>query len=55
VKKEELELHQSGNDVIIKIGNFKRNIPIPNTLRNYHIESAKIVEQELNIQFVKSA
>lgn len=53
VKKEELELHQSGTDVIIKIGNFKRNIPIPNTLRNYSITSAKIEEQILNIQFVK--
>lgn len=53
IKKEELELHQSGTDVIIKIGNFKRNIPIPNTLRNYNIASAKVDDQVLRIQFVK--
>lgn len=55
MKKEELELHQSGTDVIIKIGNFKRNIPIPNTLRNYSIASAKFEEQLLKIQFVKES
>jgi arsenite/tail-anchored protein-transporting ATPase len=54
LKKDELELHQSGTDVIIKIGNFKRNIPIPNTLRNYSIASAKIEEQVLRIHFVKA-
>jgi arsenite-transporting ATPase len=51
MKKADLELHQSGTDVIIKIGNFKRNIPIPNTLRNYSIASAKVEEQVLKIQF----
>lgn len=53
LRKEELALHESGTDVIIKIGNFKRNIPIPNTLRNYSIASAKVEEQVLKIEFVK--
>lgn len=53
MKKEELNLHQSGTDVIIKIGNFKRNIPIPNSLRNYSIASAEFEEQVLKIEFVK--
>jgi arsenite-transporting ATPase len=53
LRKEELELHESGTDVIIKIGNFKRNIPIPNTLRNYSIASAKVEEHVLKIEFVK--
>ncbi len=51
--KEGIELHQSGTDVIIKIGNFKRNIPIPNTLRSFSIASAKFEEQILKIKFVK--
>ncbi len=52
-KKDEINLHQSGTDIIIKIGNFKRNIPIPNTLRSYQIVSAKLEEQVLKIQFIK--
>jgi arsenite-transporting ATPase len=51
--KEKIELHRSGTDVIVKIGNFKRNIPIPNTLRSFCIGSAKFEEQILKIDFVK--
>lgn len=51
--KQDLNLHQSGTDVIIKIGNFKRNIPIPSSLRQYYISSAKIDNQILNIRFEK--
>lgn len=53
IKKEDVDLRISGTDLIIKIGNFKRNIPIPNSLRNHRITSAKAEEQILMIQFVK--
>ena len=49
--KDKVDLHISGTDVIIKIGNFKRNIPIPNTLRSYEISGAKFVGEELQIRF----
>ena len=51
--KDEVDLYRSGTDVIIKIGNFKRNIPIPNVLRNYDITGAKLHENELQVQFKK--
>ncbi|MEE1009245.1 MAG: ArsA family ATPase [Agathobacter sp.] len=50
-KKEELDLFQSGTDVVIKLNNFKRNIPLPNALRNYVITSAKLEDKMLKIQF----
>lgn len=50
-KKEEIDLHVSGSDVIIKLGNFKRNIPLPNALRRYKIENASVVDQQLRIHF----
>lgn len=53
VEKNEINLHQSGSDVIIKIGNFKRNIPIPNTLRHYEISSAKLENSILKMEFRK--
>jgi arsenite-transporting ATPase len=53
VKKEEIHMHQTGTDVIIKIGNFKRNIPIPATLRAYDITSAKLENGTLIIAFTK--
>ena len=51
--KRELDLYQSGSDVVIKLKNFKRNIPLPNVLRTYNITSAKLEDGVLHIQFEK--
>lgn len=53
VDKKEIDLYQSGTDIVIKIKNFKRNIPLPNVLRGYDITSAKLEEGILHIQFEK--
>lgn len=52
-EKGDVDLFQAATDVVIKIGNFKRNIPLPNVLRQYVITSAKLEEGKLNIQFEK--
>ena len=49
--KTEFDLFESGSDIIIKIGNFKRNIPIPNVIRKYSIKSAKLENEKLKIIF----
>ncbi|MBQ6993162.1 MAG: ArsA family ATPase [Lachnospiraceae bacterium] len=51
--KKEMDLYQSRTDIVIKLKNFKRNIPLPNILRNYLITSAKLEEGVLRIQFEK--
>ena len=50
-EKSDFDMFESGTDIVIKIGNFKRNIPIPNTIRKYHIASAKLNEGVLSILF----
>ncbi|WP_297428487.1 ArsA family ATPase [Clostridium sp.] len=49
--KSNFDLLESGTDIIIKIGNFKRNIPIPNAIRKYKISSAKLENEKLSIIF----
>lgn len=49
--KTDFDLHQSDREVIIKIGNFKRNIPIPDVIRKYSIASAKLQDEKLEIIF----
>lgn len=49
--KKDLDLYQSETDVVIKLNNFKRNIPLPNVLRTYTITKAKLENNMLNIQF----
>ncbi len=50
-EKGAFDLFESGTEVIIKIGNFKRNIPIPNTLRKYSMTTARLKEGVLSIDF----
>ncbi|MGD9566881.1 MAG: ArsA family ATPase [Sedimentibacter sp.] len=54
VQKGEINLHDSNTDVIVKIGNFKRNIPKPNSLRNYTIAGAKFEDNYLSITFLEN-
>lgn len=49
--KEELDVYKAEGDVIIKINNFKRNIPLPNMLRKYEIVSAKFEDGILKLKF----
>lgn len=51
IEKGDLHLHESGTDIIIKIGNYKRSIPLPSSLRNHDVTSAKLVEKTLQIKF----
>lgn len=52
--KQDLDLKESGTDIILKAGTFKRNIPKPNVLRSYRIASAKLADHTLIIRFEKS-
>ncbi|HHV11398.1 MAG TPA: ArsA family ATPase [Clostridiales bacterium] len=51
--KSGVDLYQSDSDIIIKINNFKRNIPLPNVLRTYRVTGAKMEGEILSIQFEK--
>lgn len=51
VKKEDLELLETPTDLIIKLGNFKRNVPLPLVLRKYQVSGAKCEDNELVVQF----
>ncbi|MBU5317296.1 ArsA family ATPase [Clostridium bornimense] len=51
IDKSNFDLYQSDTEVIIKIGNFKRNIPMPDVIRKYSIDSAKLENERLKIIF----
>lgn len=55
VDKSSIDLYQGTTDIVIKIGNFKRNIPLPNILRNYVVAGAKFEEERLSIMFEKGS
>lgn len=51
ITKDEVAVNVSGSDVIVKIGNYKRNIPMPNTLRGMSVTSASFDQSTLVIAF----
>ncbi|MCR5214016.1 MAG: ArsA family ATPase [Eubacterium sp.] len=51
--KTDIDLYQATTDIVIKTGNFKRNIPLPNALRTYAVSGAKFEEGRLRISFEK--
>ena len=51
VSKEKFDLYKNDDEIIIKINNFKRNIPLPNVIRKYDVSSAKLDNGKLNIIF----
>ncbi len=53
IEKKDLVMHQAGNDLIIKIGNVKRNIRKPDVLRGFVVNSAKFEDNLLKISLVK--
>ncbi len=52
-EKAEIDLYQGTTDVVIKMGNFKRNIPLPNALRTYPVSGAKFEDGVLHVTFAK--
>ena len=52
VAKNEIIMHEAGSDIVIRIGNFKRSIPLPDVLRKYQVGKAKLEEKYLNLQFI---
>jgi arsenite-transporting ATPase len=52
VEREQVHLHRSVFDeLIVRIGNWKRNISLPMGLAKLEIDGAKYVEDRLNISF----
>lgn len=49
--KKDLSLNQKADELIIKVGNVKRNITLPRTLLNYSIKGAKFENEILKIRF----
>lgn len=53
--KSSIDLYQATTDIVIKTGNYKRNIPLPNILRNSVVAGAKFDDGKLTILFEKGS
>ena len=54
-EKEQLDLFRSRDEITLSVGPYRRNIALPDELRELEIASAKFEEKFLNIRFAKRA
>jgi arsenite-transporting ATPase len=51
VDKKDIDLSKSGDELIVRIGSFKRFIPLPRYCKNMSVSNAKLKDKELTIFF----
>jgi arsenite-transporting ATPase len=49
--KKDLDLYQKGEELFVRVGNYRRNILLPPTLLKYRLREAKFEEERLRISF----
>jgi arsenite/tail-anchored protein-transporting ATPase len=52
-RKEQLELMQTGDELVVQLGEYKRNIILPRALATAQVAAAKLEDGELRINFVR--
>lgn len=51
--KEQLDLLQTGDELVVQVGDYKRNLILPRALATLQISSAKLENGELRVTFVR--
>ncbi|MDX1620947.1 MAG: ArsA family ATPase, partial [Nitriliruptorales bacterium] len=49
--KEDLDLHRRGGDLHVRVGSFKRTVPLPSALQRAQVTAARLREQNLEVVF----
>jgi arsenite-transporting ATPase len=52
-RKEQLDLMQTGDELVVQVGDYKRNVILPRALATLQVASAKLEDGELRINFVR--
>lgn len=55
VRGEELQLTRSGEEVVIRLGNFKRHVPLPHAMQRLETVGAEFEDTELVLAFAEPA
>jgi arsenite-transporting ATPase len=53
ITKEEISLSQAGDELIVEVGNFKRNIILPRALVGMESQGAKLEGDRLSVRFAR--
>ncbi len=51
--RDDLDMHRRGDELFVKVGSYKRNLILPQTLQRLSIRDAAFVEDRLEIRFAR--
>jgi arsenite-transporting ATPase len=54
-EKGELDIHRKADELFVRVGPYKRNLVLPQTLQRLDVQGAQFVEDRLQITFGKAA
>jgi arsenite-transporting ATPase len=53
VSRDALDVHRRGDELFVKVGSYKRNLILPQTLQRLSIREASFVEDHLEVRFAR--
>jgi arsenite-transporting ATPase len=51
--RDELDVHRKGDELFVKVGHYKRNLILPQTLQRLSIRDASFVDDRLEVRFAR--
>ena len=55
VSREDMDIHRRGEELYVRVGTYKRNLVLPQSLQRLEVRGANFVGDHLEIAFVKTA
>jgi arsenite-transporting ATPase len=55
VSREDMDIHRRGEELYVRVGTYKRNLVLPQTLQRLEVRSANFVGDHLEIAFAKAS
>jgi len=55
VEKSDLDVYRKGEELYVRVGSYKRNLVLPQTLQRLEVKDASFVEDRLEVRFAREA
>jgi arsenite-transporting ATPase len=55
VSREDMDIHRRGEELYVRVGTYKRNLVLPQTLQRLEVRGANFVGDHLEIAFARAS
>jgi arsenite-transporting ATPase len=54
VSREDMDIHRRGEELFVRVGTYKRNLVLPQTLQRLEVRGANFAGDQLEITFARA-